>query len=81
MAAAGNGHTDLAQPTRSDATSPDYPPGTEVERVVTDDCLDLPSEGPHVIAVGSARAVDDQVRLLELRPGQHRRLGAGRLVP
>jgi subtilisin family serine protease len=53
VAAAGNGHTDLAQPTRSDATSPDYPPGTEVERVVTDDCLDLPSEGPHVIAVGS----------------------------
>jgi subtilisin family serine protease len=53
VAAAGNGHTDLSQPTRADATSPDYPPGTEVERVVTNDCLDLPSEGPHVIAVGS----------------------------
>jgi len=53
VAAAGNGHTDLAQPTRVDATSPDYPGGTEVERTVTNDCLDLPNEGPHVISVGS----------------------------
>ena len=53
VAAAGNGHTDLSQPTRVDASSPDYPGGTEVTRTVTNDCLDLPSEGPHVIAVGS----------------------------
>ena len=53
VAAAGNGHTDLSLPTRFDATSPDYPGGTEVERTVTSDCLDLPSEGPHVIAVSS----------------------------
>ena len=53
VAAAGNGHTDLSQPTRFDESSPDYPLNTEVERTVTNDCLDLPSEGPHVIAVGS----------------------------
>ena len=30
--------------------SPDYPPGTAAARVVTDNCLDLPSEGPDVIS-------------------------------
>jgi subtilisin family serine protease len=53
VAAAGNEHVDLAAPTRADATSPDYPPGTERERVVTNNCLDLPAEGPDVIAVSS----------------------------
>ena len=53
VASAGNGATDLAAPTRVDASSPDYPPGTEVERVVTNDCPDLPAEGPHVITVGA----------------------------
>jgi subtilisin family serine protease len=53
VAAAGNGHTNYALPTRSDATSPDYPPGTNTPRVVTDNCLDLPSEGPDVISVSS----------------------------
>ena len=53
VAAAGNGHTNYALPTRSDATSPDYPPGTEAERVVTSNCLDLPSEAPDVISVSS----------------------------
>jgi len=53
VGAAGNGATDLSTPTRSDATSPDYPPGNEVERVVTDNCLDLPNESPRVIGVGS----------------------------
>jgi len=53
VAAAGNEATDLAAPTREDATSPDYPLDTEVERVVTKNCLDLPAEGPHVISVGS----------------------------
>ncbi len=52
VAAAGNGHTDYSLPTRFDDSSPDFgaPP---VPRTVTNDCLDLPSEGPHVIAVGS----------------------------
>jgi len=53
VAAAGNGFTDLSLPTRHDASSPDYPGGTEVERTVTNDCLDLPGEGPHVISVSS----------------------------
>lgn len=53
VGAAGNQLTNLALAERSDATSPDYPPGTEQERVVTSDCLSLPSEGPHVIAVSA----------------------------
>ncbi len=52
VAAAGNGNTDYSLPTRFDDTSPDY--GVDpVERLVTNQCLDLPSEGPHVIAVGA----------------------------
>lgn len=53
VAAAGNEATDLAAPTRADATSPDHPAGGEVERVVTRDCPDLPAEGPHVVTVSS----------------------------
>jgi subtilisin family serine protease len=53
VAAAGNEHTDLAAPTRNDAISPDFPLGTEVTRVVTNDCLDLPAEGPHVLPVSA----------------------------
>ncbi|VXC12481.1 Subtilase family protein [Arthrobacter sp. 9AX] len=53
VAAAGNEHTDLAAPTRSDATSPDYPPNTAQPRVVKNTCLDLPSEAPEVISVSS----------------------------
>ena len=53
VAAAGNSASDLAAPTRTDATSPDYPVGTEYERTVTKDCLDLPSEAPGVIQVSS----------------------------
>ncbi|HEX2563005.1 MAG TPA: S8 family serine peptidase, partial [Acidimicrobiales bacterium] len=53
VAAAGNGHTNLALSERPDATSPDYPPGTAVSRVVTDNCLDLPSEAPEVISVSA----------------------------
>jgi subtilisin family serine protease len=53
VAAAGNDHTDYSLPTRPDATSPDYPGGTETPRVVKNTCLDLPSEAPGVIAVGA----------------------------
>jgi lantibiotic leader peptide-processing serine protease len=53
VAAAGNQATDLAADERADATSPDYPPGLEVERLVTSNCLDLPSEAPGVIQVSS----------------------------
>jgi subtilisin family serine protease len=53
VAAAGNGHTDYAAPTRADASSPDYPPTAPAPRVVTNNCLDLPSEAPGVITVGA----------------------------
>lgn len=53
VGAAGNEHLDLALPTRSDASSPDFPPGSERERVVTNNCLDLPGEAPEVIGVSS----------------------------
>ena len=60
VASAGNGFTDLAQPTRFDDSSPDYPEGSEIERTVTDDCLDMPAEGPHVITVGSTGPSTDK---------------------
>jgi subtilisin family serine protease len=59
VAAAGNGHTDLDTPTRVDNTSPDFPvdanltPTEAYPRTVTDNCLDLPSEGPNVLSVSA----------------------------
>ena len=58
VAAAGNGAFDLDAPARPDDTSPDFvdpPPtrGAAYPRTVTDDCLDLPSEGPNVLSVSS----------------------------
>jgi subtilisin family serine protease len=59
VAAAGNGATDLDAATRFDDSSPDYPadaalnPLEAYERTVTDDCLDLPSEGPNVLSISS----------------------------
>jgi subtilisin family serine protease len=59
IAAAGNGASDLDTPTRFDDTSPDFPvdadlnPTAAYARTVTDDCLDLPSEGPNVLSVSS----------------------------
>ncbi|MGI9028690.1 MAG: S8 family serine peptidase [Ilumatobacteraceae bacterium] len=53
VGAAGNSHFNLTLPERFDDISPDYPPGTERPRVVTKDCLDLPSEAPQVIGVSA----------------------------
>ncbi|MBY0275137.1 S8 family serine peptidase [Candidatus Binatia bacterium] len=53
VAAAGNEHVNLALAQRTDFSSPDYPAGSAAGRLVTSDCLDLPSEGPHVIQVSS----------------------------
>jgi subtilisin family serine protease len=53
VAAAGNSHFNLALPVRPDTISPDYPPGTEQPRVVTDNCLILPSEAQEVIQVSA----------------------------
>jgi subtilisin family serine protease len=53
VAAAGNGHADLDEELRLDDSSPDYPPGSEAHRIVTNNCLDLPSEGPDVVSVSA----------------------------
>ncbi|HJR18659.1 MAG TPA: S8 family serine peptidase [Actinomycetota bacterium] len=53
VAASGNEHLDLAAPTRPDTISPDYPPGNEQERVVTNNCIDVPAEAPGVITVSA----------------------------
>jgi len=53
IAAEGNEHTDLGNPTY-DAISPDYPPGTEkVRNNIDNDCLVIPTEGDHVISVSA----------------------------
>jgi subtilisin family serine protease len=53
VAASGNEHTDLGAPTKVDVISPDFPPGSEYERVVDNDCLDLPTEGKNVLSINS----------------------------
>ncbi|PWW21237.1 subtilase family protein [Geodermatophilus normandii] len=53
VGSAGNEATDLAAPTRTDETSPDYPPDTARPRVVADTCLNLPNEAPQVISVSA----------------------------
>jgi subtilisin family serine protease len=53
VAAAGNEHTDLDNPTY-DAISPDYPPGTEkVRDNIDNDCLIIPTEGHHVLSISA----------------------------
>ena len=52
IAAAGNEHTDLDNPT-IDQISPDYPPGTEYTRTVDNTCLDMPVEGKGTESVGA----------------------------
>lgn len=52
VAAAGNGNTDLDNPT-SDASSPDYPGGTEHDRVIDNSCVSMPNEGTGVVSVTS----------------------------
>jgi subtilisin family serine protease len=53
VGAAGNEFTNLAAPTRVDATSPDYPPDAARPRTVANTCLSLPSEAPEVISVSA----------------------------
>jgi lantibiotic leader peptide-processing serine protease len=53
IGAAGNSHTDLGDPTY-DASSPDFPPGEAYERDnITNDCLDIPTEGDHVMSISA----------------------------
>jgi lantibiotic leader peptide-processing serine protease len=60
VASQGNDSTDQAHPT-FDPTSPDFPPGTAVDRDVTNACVAVPLELPGVVgvtAVGNTRQVD-----------------------
>ena len=52
IAAAGNQDDDLGNP-EPDSTSPDYPPGTEHDRVISDECLSLPTEGENVLSISA----------------------------
>jgi len=52
VAALGNEHTDLGNPT-IDSISPDFPPGTEKIRTVDNSCLDVPTETRGVISVSA----------------------------
>ena len=52
VSAAGNESDDLAHP-EVDVTSPDFPPGSEQERAVTNACVVLPVEIPGVIGVSA----------------------------
>ena len=61
VASAGNSGDDLSHPTL-DTTSPDFPPGSEQEREITNACVVVPVEVPGVIgvsAVGNAQQDDD----------------------
>ena len=60
VAAEGNQSDDLSHPTFDDI-SPDFPPGSEQEREITNACVVVPVELPGVIgvtAVGNGRQVD-----------------------
>lgn len=50
VASEGNNSEDLSHPT-TDATSPDFPPGNEVTRDITNACVVIPVEIPGVIGV------------------------------
>ena len=52
VSSSGNSHLDLGDPTY-DALSPDYPPGSERERFIDNSCLDIPTEGEHVLSINA----------------------------
>ena len=52
VAALGNGHTDLGNPTL-DETSPDFPPGTARSRTVDNSCITVPTETRGVISISA----------------------------
>jgi len=62
VVAAGNEHTDLGHPL-PDASSPDFPPGSEYSRTIDNNtCLSMPTEGEGAIvvsAVGPTKAKAD----------------------
>ncbi len=67
VAAMGNQSDDLAHPTM-DRTSPDFPPGNEVERAITNACAVVPVEVPGVVGVtadGNGHRFDDTVKIVK----------------
>jgi subtilisin family serine protease len=52
IGAAGNSATNLGNPTFDD-TSPDFPPGSEYARVVTNFCTDVPTELDGVLSISA----------------------------
>jgi subtilisin family serine protease len=60
IAAAGNGSTDLGNPTFDDS-SPDFPPDAAHERTIDNGCLSMPSEAPNVLDVSSVGPVNTAV--------------------
>jgi lantibiotic leader peptide-processing serine protease len=52
VAALGNEHTDLGNPTL-DETSPDFPPGSERTRTVDNSCITVPTETRGVISISA----------------------------
>jgi hypothetical protein len=52
IAAMGNQHTDLGNPT-SDNTSPDFPPGAAYPRTVDNSCITVPTETRGVISISA----------------------------
>jgi subtilisin family serine protease len=52
VASAGNESDDMSHPTY-DGSSPDYPPGTNVDREITNACVKVPVEVPGVVGVSA----------------------------
>jgi lantibiotic leader peptide-processing serine protease len=57
VAAAGNDSDDLSHPT-TDVTSPDFPPGSEQQRAITNACVVIPVEIPGVVGVSSTGSTE-----------------------
>ncbi len=53
IGSAGNEHQDLTAPTRSDETSPNFPPDAARPRTVENTCLVVPNEAPEVVSVSA----------------------------
>lgn len=53
VAASGNEAQDLGDETKTDSTSPDYPPGSERTRIVDNNCIDVPTETKGVMSVNA----------------------------
>jgi len=79
VSAEGNEADDLAHP-QVDVTSPDYPPGSEEERQVTNACVVVPVEVPGVIGVtatGDRQQVDGDNDATDYLKSYYSSYGAG----